>query len=178
MKRAERVFDYARDRMSLGFEAFAAQHPDLVMLYTIALPKPGARVVATKEVDTGVSNASPATVKALRSEAFRTRLVRLHTKMETLTIGRDESQDVALSDDENVSSRHAELRSESDGLRLRDLGSKNGTTVNGVRIPPEGHLVVAGDLIGVGSTVLQVVSPTQLYEVLSTLLDPHIALPS
>jgi len=36
--------------------------------------------------------------------------------------------------DESVSRHHAELRHVDEGWLLRDLGSMNGTTVNGLRI--------------------------------------------
>ncbi|MGZ6643951.1 MAG: FHA domain-containing protein [Solirubrobacteraceae bacterium] len=48
-----------------------------------------------------------------------------------LTIGRDESNDVVL-DDPNVSRFHAEVLRGGDGqIEMRDLGSRNGTRVNG-----------------------------------------------
>ncbi len=46
-----------------------------------------------------------------------------------------------------VSRRHAEVRMTDDGHRLFDLGSKNGTIVNGVRLSQAGHLLANGDKI-------------------------------
>jgi hypothetical protein len=48
------------------------------------------------------------------------------------TIGRDPSNDLFL-DDVSVSRRHAEIVGTPDGFRVRDLGSLNGTYVDGVR---------------------------------------------
>lgn len=56
-------------------------------------------------------------------------------------------------DDPNVSRNHAEIRPEGDGFVLSDLGSTNGTTVNGARITQ--HRLVDGDRITLGATVLE-----------------------
>ena len=54
--------------------------------------------------------------------------------------------------DSNVSRRHAELRRKGDGIFVTDLGSTNGTRVNGV--PIREQLLASGDEISVGSTRL------------------------
>lgn len=64
-----------------------------------------------------------------------------------LTIGRDHANDVVL-DDPNVSRFHAEVVSVPDGWELRDLGSRNGTRLNGSLI--ERGQVELGSEIGVG----------------------------
>jgi ABC transport system ATP-binding/permease protein len=64
-----------------------------------------------------------------------------------LTIGRDPSNDVAL-DDPNVSRFHAEVVREGDAVMLRDLGSRNGTRVDG--IPARHATLTAGSEIGIG----------------------------
>jgi streptogramin lyase len=69
-----------------------------------------------------------------------------------LDIGRDRGLDVTL-DDPAVSARHARLTPAEDGATLEDLGSTNGTFVNGSRIA--GPTVVHdGDTIRVGDTEL------------------------
>jgi DNA-binding NtrC family response regulator len=50
-----------------------------------------------------------------------------------LSVGTAEGNDLRPSD-ESVSRFHAEIRREDGGFRLRDLGSTNGTWVNGVRV--------------------------------------------
>jgi DNA-binding NtrC family response regulator len=55
---------------------------------------------------------------------------------------------------ETVSRRHAAVQAELLGLRVTDLGSKNGTRVNGVRILDA--IARAGDLIELGETALRV----------------------
>ncbi|MHB1843846.1 MAG: FHA domain-containing protein [Deltaproteobacteria bacterium] len=69
------------------------------------------------------------------------------------TIGRSSQCDCSVLD-EAVSRRHFELRVDKDGVLMRDLGSGNGTVVNGDRID---ELQLAhGDQIQVGDTVLEV----------------------
>jgi Protein of unknown function (DUF3662)/FHA domain len=68
---------------------------------------------------------------------------------EPVVIGRLPDCDVVLNDP-NVSRRHAEIRRTHDAVVVRDLGSTNGTRVNGAVIK-EQHLS-GGDTITVGST--------------------------
>ncbi|MDX6546725.1 MAG: hypothetical protein QOG33_275 [Gaiellales bacterium] len=64
-------------------------------------------------------------------------------------IGRSSEADVRL-EDANASRRHAELRRIGDGYSLVDLGSTNGTEVNGQRI--QETALMNGDVISVGTT--------------------------
>jgi hypothetical protein len=68
-----------------------------------------------------------------------------------LTIGR-EHVDVEL-DDAEVSRRHAKVMPTAAGLVVSDLGSANGTRVNGARIDRP-TLLIDGDEIAVGTTTL------------------------
>ena len=54
----------------------------------------------------------------------------------TQVIGRDAASDIVI-DDAEVSSRHASVTRTGDAVRLKDLGSLNGTKVNGERITQE-----------------------------------------
>ena len=65
-------------------------------------------------------------------------------------IGRSEANDVVLADDPSVSRGHAALERLPSGWLLRDLGSRNGTLVNGRRILAE-HLLHPGDTIQIGN---------------------------
>jgi len=71
---------------------------------------------------------------------------------EPLAIGRSGDADVVLADP-NASRRHAEIRATAEGFEVVDLGSTNGTRVNGRAIGA--HRLVDGDLITIGNTVLR-----------------------
>ncbi|MGH9101763.1 MAG: FhaA domain-containing protein [Acidimicrobiales bacterium] len=68
-----------------------------------------------------------------------------------ITIGRLPSCQVVL-DDPNVSRRHAELRRDGERVMLVDLGSTNGTVVNG--LPVGSRRLADGDRITLGRTTL------------------------
>lgn len=70
-----------------------------------------------------------------------------------IVLGRDLDSDVALTDDHAVSRAHAVLEPIGSGWCVRDLGSANGTTVNGERIWAERRLAT-GDEIRVGRSLL------------------------
>lgn len=70
-----------------------------------------------------------------------------------IVLGRDPDSDVVLTDDNAVSRVHAVLEPMGSGWSVRDLGSANGTTVNGERIWAERRLA-GGDEIRVGRTLL------------------------
>jgi ABC-type multidrug transport system ATPase subunit/pSer/pThr/pTyr-binding forkhead associated (FHA) protein len=78
--------------------------------------------------------------------ALRTRHIQFPG--ERLTVGRDPSNDVVL-DDPNVSRFHAEIVRSGERVELRDLGSRNGTRVNGS--PAPSAILAAGSEIGIGS---------------------------
>jgi pSer/pThr/pTyr-binding forkhead associated (FHA) protein len=71
---------------------------------------------------------------------------------EPATIGRLPDCAVSLTDPQ-ASRRHAEVRPSGDGFVVTDLGSMNGTTVNGVAIHEQ--RLQDGDEIGVGSTTIR-----------------------
>jgi pSer/pThr/pTyr-binding forkhead associated (FHA) protein len=71
-----------------------------------------------------------------------------------LTVGRGDDNAVALRRDEFASAHHARLEALRDGVWLVDLGSTNGTLVNGARIDGRRRLR-SGDLIRVGDTELR-----------------------
>jgi FHA domain len=72
-----------------------------------------------------------------------------------MTFGRGGQNTVALDGDEFASARHARVEARSDGLWIEDLGSTNGTFVNGARVTTPRKLQ-AGDILRVGQTDLRV----------------------
>jgi hypothetical protein len=71
-----------------------------------------------------------------------------------LTIGRAVNNDVSMPDDEYASGRHARFEPRRDGVYVEDIGSTNGTFVNGIRLTRERKLT-PGDMIRVGETDLR-----------------------
>jgi pSer/pThr/pTyr-binding forkhead associated (FHA) protein len=71
-----------------------------------------------------------------------------------LTIGRGANNDVAIAADEYASSRHARFEPRRDGVYVEDVGSTNGTFVNGIRLTRERKLA-PGDVVRIGETDLR-----------------------
>lgn len=71
-----------------------------------------------------------------------------------ITLGRGMTNDVPLQADEYTSTRHARLEPRRDGVWVEDIGSTNGTFVNGIRLTRERRLA-PGDVLRVGETDLR-----------------------
>ena len=71
---------------------------------------------------------------------------------DSTVIGRDEAQADLVLGDSNVSRRHAELTRNATGWRIADLGSTNGTRVNGMRVSEQD--LANGDTITMGLVTL------------------------
>ena len=71
-----------------------------------------------------------------------------------LTVGRGGQNDVSIEGDEFASARHVRVEPRRDGVWVSDLGSTNGTFVNGVRID-EPRKLEQGDVVRVGETELR-----------------------
>ncbi len=72
----------------------------------------------------------------------------------TLIIGRAEQADAAFPQDEEMSSRHLSVQLQNEQCLIIDLGSTNGTTVNGERI--ESATIGSGDVFRCGTTEFSV----------------------
>jgi hypothetical protein len=110
----------------------------------------------------------PDAAAALRGEAPRTAIARLVVERSPaldegsdfvldsapLTVGRSEQNDVELRGDDFASAEHARFEPRRDGVWLTDVGSTNGTFVNGVRLERPRKLA-AGDVIRIGATDLR-----------------------
>jgi len=75
-----------------------------------------------------------------------------------LTFGRQEQAPGDLGGDVELSRKHARVVPFRDGLVVRDLGSTNGTFVNGTRVT-EPTVVRPGDVLALGTSRLSVVGP-------------------
>jgi pSer/pThr/pTyr-binding forkhead associated (FHA) protein len=72
----------------------------------------------------------------------------------TLTIGRGANNDISIAGDEYASARHARFEPRRDGVYVEDVGSTNGTFVNGIRLTRERRLT-PGDVVRIGETDLR-----------------------
>jgi hypothetical protein len=92
-----------------------------------------------------------------------------------LVVGR-ENAGLTIDDDE-LSRRHAVLRSVGSGIEIEDLGSRNGTFVNGVRIEAV-TLLAGGDSVKIGKSVLELEAPRAAATVASPVPAAAPAAPS
>jgi FHA domain len=72
-----------------------------------------------------------------------------------VAIGRGAQNEVPLDGDEFASAQHARFESKRDGLWVEDVGSTNGTFVNGARVTTPRRLE-QGDIVRVGQTDFRV----------------------
>ena len=70
---------------------------------------------------------------------------------DSLTLGRDPHNDISISDPQ-ISRQHARIVRRDDQMVIEDVGSTNGTYVNGMRLSGP-HTLVSGDVIGLGDVV-------------------------
>jgi pSer/pThr/pTyr-binding forkhead associated (FHA) protein len=71
-----------------------------------------------------------------------------------LTIGRSGDNDLPLDGDEFASAHHARFLPRRDGVYVEDIGSTNGTFVNGIRLTKDRRLA-PGDVVRIGETDLR-----------------------
>ena len=71
-----------------------------------------------------------------------------------LLLGRGSGNDVNLARDEFASSKHARVEPRRDGVWVEDVGSTNGTYLNGIRLTQAKRLA-PGDVVRIGETELR-----------------------
>jgi FHA domain len=74
--------------------------------------------------------------------------------LHALRVGRSTDNDLSVEGDEFASSHHARFEPRRDGVYVEDVGSTNGTFVNGIRLTRERKLT-PGDIVRVGQTDLR-----------------------
>ncbi len=72
-----------------------------------------------------------------------------------VAVGRGGQNEVPLDGDEFASAEHARFESKRDGLWVEDIGSSNGTFVNGARVTTPRRLA-KGDIVRIGQTDFRV----------------------
>jgi sigma-B regulation protein RsbU (phosphoserine phosphatase) len=74
-------------------------------------------------------------------------------KADRISLGRSSAAELSFPDDGGLSRQHLAIERDGDGWALRDLGSKNGTMLNGAKVT-ERILLKAGDRITAGHLIL------------------------
>ena len=88
----------------------------------------------------------------------------------TTTLGRGANSDVVL-EWSGVSRSHAQILRHG-GYHLYDLGSTNGTYVNGSKVGPAGHLLQNGDEIQLGSSDASLVFQSEVSDTMAVRAQP------
>ena len=131
--------------------------PPLVPPVPAPAPEPMAPVAATKIYGPETppepeEDDTPPPVVAPVQGALVLAGVRHDLDRPVLTLGRSKECDIPV-DDPSVSRRHAEIRRETGGFAVVDLGSTNGTRVNGAKISRAE--LEDGDRVTIGQTELR-----------------------
>src|SRR3982751_6116548 len=81
-----------------------------------------------------------------------------------VTFGRSTDNDVSFAEDTNVSRFHAEIENRHGDYFLIDLGSSNGTSVNGSKVNGEIRLKAGDKILFGGSSAVEIVSEEESAE--------------
>jgi pSer/pThr/pTyr-binding forkhead associated (FHA) protein len=71
-----------------------------------------------------------------------------------VTVGRSPQNDVKLDRDDYASARHARIEPRRDGVWVEDVGSTNGTYLNGIKLT-RARKLTPGDVVRIGETELR-----------------------
>jgi len=69
-----------------------------------------------------------------------------------ITIGRGEEQDFSIFKDGSASREHSVVIGENGKFQIMDIGSRNGTVINGTKLTKTPHALYPGDIIEIGQT--------------------------
>ena len=111
---------------------------------------PASGASQTLDIDKSLMPTEPGYWIVMRRGPLQNQMIQL--EREVVNIGRDFTNDIAIRDPQ-VSRYHLRLRLQGADYHLEDLGSANGTRVNGVQIAGRARLK-DGDIIALGDAVL------------------------
>jgi hypothetical protein len=150
---AQYVDEFLKELRRDGDAAFLARYSEPVLVVTRAVSegKPSDSAETTLLADTSGWRMQQATlvdrVFVLSRGPF--------AKPGPLVLGRTDAVDVTI-DDKSVSKRHCAFEATPEGMRLTDLGSTNGTSVNGAALTAnEPRLLKGGDMIDLGNFAIE-----------------------
>ncbi|HMI92463.1 MAG TPA: sigma 54-interacting transcriptional regulator [Polyangiales bacterium] len=133
--------------LPIGEHVALGRHHSVVRAYAAGSP---ARPRSGDTAALGVADAAHAALELLVGRGAEARRIALRDR--PIHIGRDAGNELVLSD-LAVSSRHCRIEPVRGAALVRDLGSSNGTFINGVRI--ERGLISAGASLQVGRSELR-----------------------
>ncbi len=74
---------------------------------------------------------------------------------DSYTLGRSSGTDLCYADDSGLSRHHLAFERAGDGWVIRDLGSKNGTVVNGNKLATDAYPLRQGDRVSAGHLIIE-----------------------
>jgi hypothetical protein len=123
----------------------------------VSLPQESFIMAASDAAAAGLGRAAPepttAALVVVKSPVYEEG-ERFELDSAPLTVGRGAPNDVQLDGDEFASAQHARIEPRRDGVWVEDIGSTNGTYVNGTRIDRPRKLA-PNDVLRVGETDLR-----------------------
>jgi serine phosphatase RsbU (regulator of sigma subunit) len=99
-------------------------------------------------------------IEELRIKTPDNKVRRVPLEKDSYSLGRAHSNDLCYPDDASLSRKHLLLEQGDDGWSVTDLGSKNGTVLNGSRLSGK-SMLQAGDRIIVGQLSISCTDPLQ-----------------
>lgn len=158
--KAERAFELAGDGIAPATtvpEPAAESSPSdaifVVVVAVLAIAAAAAAFAVRRRDWKAAAVRAPAAPEPSTSEMMLTGSgVAIALSRGVIVVGRDPSAQVVI-DDPMVSRQHAQLEVTPDGVRVQDLGSANGTHVNGVAV--ESSVMRPGDILEIGDVRLE-----------------------
>ena len=94
----------------------------------------------------------------LQIESADNQIRRVQLEEDSYSLGRAHSNKLCYPEDASLSRNHMLVERDGDGWVVSDLGSKNGTLVNGTRITGK-HRLQPGDRLTAGQLTLRYIDP-------------------
>ena len=171
---AELLEDLQRRAERAGPEAFLARHKDP---FLVRLDERGGKDepiawAFTQPTPTGTNPSVPRNVPVAGGLASVLEVVKVSGSgpRDTVTVGRGTDNDVVL-DEKSISKVHLTIKRGLEGYTVADQKSRNGTKVNGQKVPAQAETPLkSGDVIHLGDVAVLFVSSKDLLEMLPSLV--------
>lgn len=132
------------------FQLVLENVPTVTITQSLRSPKTAAANPDEEKTLIGGVTLSPELVLKNKSDKV---IKKFHLKGSYWLAGRDVICDIPI-EDPKTSRRQFEIRKNADGFSIRDLGSANGTLLNGVKLQAQWSPLMSGDKIKVGNWTL------------------------